>query len=626
MKKLIFFILLAMPGIASADQTILWIPYHSAVISEVLKIAENNENIKLTIALDQISPAIEKRIKTLEERGQIEVALRIPHDPIIPLLYYPNSKQVSWENKPPKAALPDDAPYFMGLRIGTAMDNARKNLKRRPQGLVLQPGTLMKDYFPLAKGIGIKWIASGSFYYYEEESEENSEEGTNAEAGTDNEAGTATPAEGNNAGQSYTQTESVPETQGNIYENQENAEEAMQEEEPIEATIAEVSGIKVLPFTAYNENQENEAEEFLVFDETAEEDPGPIRKALKDYLSKLSVKTVTASEAAENAVAAETDAEELAKAAQPWTAGGYDRWAEKRNQMGALVAMSQTRNELMKYLNSKAGNMKEASPAFNAYYEAENSRKLMNLGSTDKSTAKDTEIALRASLSNVYSIMGKTAPHWALSSLSDAGTGRNTAYMRIAMKQTGFEIKNDQTKPVFETIPANLPETVDPYKLWKLKTFKVEVNKNNLIFRFTPEAINNSGSHLSGFSHIALDLYIDMNHRVNAGSAAALPGRPMKIGAEDSWEYAMEISPSAVYLYRSTSMGPKQLGKYRARVQGGAITVTIPSTVLRGTPRKWGYVAFMLVPQDSGRFAIADTLGTRKSSKNIYAVRPSITD
>ncbi|MBO4556117.1 MAG: hypothetical protein J5706_05095 [Elusimicrobiales bacterium] len=91
---------------AYAAQTILWIPYHSSAINEGLKILEANENLKITIALDQISPAMEKRIKALEEKGQLEVALRLPSDPVIPLLYYPNSDLVSWEKKPAKSALP----------------------------------------------------------------------------------------------------------------------------------------------------------------------------------------------------------------------------------------------------------------------------------------------------------------------------------------------------------------------------------------------------------------------------------------------------------------------------------------------------------------------------------------
>lgn len=612
MKRILFALLMLIPGIAAADQTILWIPYHSAAINEIIKILEADENIKLTAAIDQVSAPMEKRLKALEEQGRLEIALRIPGDPVIPLFYYPNSELVNWDKKPVKSALPDDAPFFMGLRIGTAMENARKKLKRHPVGIVLPPGSLMKDYFPLAKSIGIKWIASGPFYESDEEDTGETAEENSQPAGS--------VAEDNSARQA---PPSITESAESMTENSEDTGE--ESEETTEASIAEVNGVKVIPFTPYSEGLEISGEEFIVFDETAEEDPGPVRRALKQYLTGLSVNTRTAADIAENSVAAEIEAGEISKSAQPWTVN-YDRWAARRNQVGALVAMSQTRNELMKYLNSKAGNMKEAMPAFDAYYKAENSRTFLNLGSENKNTAHDSELAMRGALTGVFSTMGKNPPSWSLSSLSDAGTGRNTAYMRIAMKNTGFEIKNDQKKPVFEQMPAGLPETVDPYKLWKLNSFNVEVKNNNYIFRFTPGAINNSGSYLSGFSHIAIDLYIDVNHRVNAGASDMLPGRPMKLSAEDSWEYALEISPNAVYLYRSTSMGPKQLGKYRARVQGGAVTVTIPGTVLRGTPRKWGYVALMMVPQDSQRFSVADTLSSRTAGRSIYAVRPSESD
>ena len=101
-----------------------------------------------------------------------------------------------------------------------------------------------------------------------------------------------------------------------------------------------------------------------------------------------------------------------------------------------------------------------------------------------------------------------------------------------------------------------------------------------------------------------------------------LPGRPMKMSAEDCWEYALEITPSAAYLYRSTSQGPKQIGKYRPRAQAGAITVSVPSSVLRGTPRAWGYAALMLIPLDGNKYAAADTLSSSIYANTIYAVRP----
>ena len=45
MKRILFALLMLIPGIAAADQTILWIPYHSAAINEIIKILEADENI-----------------------------------------------------------------------------------------------------------------------------------------------------------------------------------------------------------------------------------------------------------------------------------------------------------------------------------------------------------------------------------------------------------------------------------------------------------------------------------------------------------------------------------------------------------------------------------------------------
>lgn len=640
MKKIILYLtILFLPNCAHADNTLLWIPYHYSAINDVIKVLEQNPSAKLTIALDQIPKIMETRIKLLEDEGRLEIALRIPGDPPIPLLYYPNSQYTVWKNKPTKTALPDDNPYFMGLRLGLAVDNARKSLKRKPKGLVLPPGGIVPDYFPLAKALGIKWLACGLFNYtddvnlFPEEVELSSSTLIDVNAQTAKETKDITPTvpdieiSRQSIDLTNINSQNADGKTDNISTETLKTEDSglpAEEDTETETVIANVNGINVVSFSSYSLTSQDLQNSTIVFDETSEEDPTALRNALKQMLSVQDNKTSTVSDLIENSPAADVSLEIIAKIVLPWTED-YSRWAAKKSQIGALAALAQTRNDLMRFLNSKHGNLPSARPAFDAYFYAEEGRKFMNLGSDVFETERDSEIELRSALANAYRLMEKTPPQWALSSLADAATGESTAAMRITSGSNWFEVKNDQNPPKFEKMPDKLPEKVDPYALWKLQKFKVEILAKNIVFRFTPLALNNSGTFPSGFSHIAADVYIDVNNRPNAGSVKMLPGRNLKIFPENAWEYAIEIHPNATYLYKHTSQGAVTIGAYKAKAKGGEITVTIPRTALRGNPLLWGYAVAMLVPQESNKMSIADTIALNVSQGYIYTVNPSQT-
>ena len=143
-----------------------------------------------------------------------------------------------------------------------------------------------------------------------------------------------------------------------------------------------------------------------------------------------------------------------------------------------------------------------------------------------------------------------------------------------------------------------------------------------IVFRLYPLALENSGNLPSGFGHVALDLYIDINRRVRAGRTRPLNGRPFRFSSESAWEYALEIAPEKAVLYAAVSKRPVVIGTFPVKAEDGAITVRVPRSVLKGNPLFWGYAALMLAPKEGDGLGVTDYLAAGISGGYIRAVRP----
>lgn len=537
-----------------AQQTILWIPSDRQAASEIIGILEANRELRLTAAFAELPKDIEERVWKLEKDGRLELALRAAGDPPLPLLYAPASEEVKWAGKPSTAALTNDQ-YFLGLRLGRARDAALRSMKKFPAGLVNPPGGLAAGYFPLARAMGIKWLACGPL------------------------ASTA-------------------------------------------AAVLEADGVYAVPFAGFSTAAPAGAA-FTVFDETSETDPAPLRAMLAARLTAPAPqKYLTVSEALRQASSARAAPEEIARLAAPWS-GDYTAWASAPAQAGALAAFAKARADLMLHLNSFQGNYKPAAAAFDEYFSAEEGGKLRALAQAGTDQGRETEIEIQNSLGNAYRLMQKTPPPWVFSSLSDAATSaERTDKPAITAGNGGFEIINVYRKP---EIPPGAPQpskTADPYKIWRLSSLKVTPGADDIAFSFSPGELENPGRYPSGFSHIRLDLYIDINHRPRAGMSRPLDGRPLRLFPDNAWEYALEITPDRAVLYTVTPKGPVPAGTFQPKAENGAVTVRVPRAALKGSPLLWGYAALLLAPKDAKNFTITDYIAAGISNGYIYAVRP----
>jgi hypothetical protein len=543
--------LLLFPAALAAQQALLWVPAGQEGVSDIVGVLEGDKDLRLTAAFDGLPKGLEDRVKKLEKDSRLELALRPAGDPPLPLLYYPASSAVKWAAKPSTAAMTSDQ-YFLGLRLGLARDAALKEYKKVPAGLVATPGGLVADYFPLARAMGIKWLACGPL------------------------ASTA-------------------------------------------AATLEAGGVAAVPFSLARSSAA--AGPFLVFDETSAADPAGVRAWLAAALKAPGrQKLLTVSEALKTATSTAAAPADIEAAAAPWS-GDYTAWASSAAQAGALAALAKTRADLMLYVNSFQGNYKPAAPAFAEYFSAEEGARLLALGRAADGD-NETERGIQDALGNVYRIMQKPPPPWLFSGLADAAApGQQEEKLAVTVKNGGFEITNIPRKPELPEQAPLLPGS-DPYKVWKLSSMKVEISADNLVFSFTPGELQNPARSPSGFGVIRLDIYIDINHRARAGMTRPLDGRPLRLFPEDAWEYALEITPARATLYTVTPRGPVRAGFYPARAEGGAVTVRVPRTALRGSPLLWGYAALLLAPKGANGLMITDYIASDVANGYIYDVRP----
>ncbi len=544
------------PARAGAQQALLWIPSTTAGIEEIVSILEENKDLRLTAALTELPESASLRLDILQKDGGLELALRPEWDPPLPLLYYPSLETVKWEGKPAAPAFAGDDRQFLMFRLGRARETSEKNFKKAPDGLVIPPGGLVEDYFPLARAIGVKWLACGPL------------------------SSTA-------------------------------------------AAVFEAGGVTAVPFTPYPGAAAGGGLSFTVFDETSAEDAALVRAGLEKELRGAGRgETLTVSEALKIAPSSASSPSGIAAMSSPWS-GDYTVWASTPLQRSALAALARTRSDLMLYLNSRGGDYSSAKPAFDAYFAAENGEKIRSLASGDMEARREAETAMRDSLGNAYHLMHRTPVKWSFSSLGDAvEAAEDQERLRIVSGPGGFEIRNVSRKPELPLTGPPLPEGADPEKIWKLDKFKVEKLPDTIVFRLSPLALDNSGNLPSGFGHIALDLYIDINRRVRAGRTRPLNGRPLRFSSESAWEYALEINPGKAVLYAAVSKKPVIIGTFPVKAEDGAITVRVRRSVLKGNPLLWGYAALMLAPKEGKELAVTDYIAAGISGGYIRAVRP----
>ncbi|MFB0526058.1 MAG: glucodextranase DOMON-like domain-containing protein [bacterium] len=130
-----------------------------------------------------------------------------------------------------------------------------------------------------------------------------------------------------------------------------------------------------------------------------------------------------------------------------------------------------------------------------------------------------------------------------------------------------------------------------------IREFSVSEGPEYVILKIKLGIIENPWNSPSGLSLQIVDVYIDLNNRIGAGSMQLLPGRNAYTRAEDAWEYAISVDGWQQTMYKIDSAGkPVKLTDLEMRVNSttGEVTIYVPRKLIRGDPRNWGYLPMVL--------------------------------
>lgn len=586
MKKTIFFAFAILTAAAAfsreeptAPKALLWIPEEGSGWEETLVALSSRPDFHLTIAVSSATQAGLSMLKSLVSKGQVETAMRLSGDPVLPVLFYPNNPGVKWKNRN-EAAQWSDRPDEMVSRLSTARDKHVRFFREQPAGWAPEAGGIIPDMLPAVKALGIKWTASGPVSY------------SSACAGVS----------------------------------------ASGEIQIVPFALADSS--------SSFDCQESTGPCFLALDETLGKKSGTrdLLISLASGTASSRAGWLTVSEAIAASSGSPCSVETATAAVlSPWT-GDYSPWAGSPEQYAALTNLNKTRQALDSYITSGQAGPRTVKILSEEFMDMESGSRFMRLAGTSPEDAGEAELEFQSGLSGIYRQIGKPIPASIFRPLAEVAASETASVSSARpVMQSGpswITIQNPDKQLIIPRQAASLPQGADPSKIWKLNSISLNWDDNSLKIMIRPAQTDNAGNAPGGFSHILADIYMDMNHRQGSGISSFLSGRKARTSPEDAWEYAVVIHGWKASLFKASPRGPVLTGSFMPRLDpsSGEISVEIPREKIKGNPLLWGYVAAVMAlknheePEASpvsaaSEDAIIDAVSSERIRDSFYALR-----
>ena len=283
----------------------------------------------------------------------------------------------------------------------------------------------------------------------------------------------------------------------------------------------------------------------------------------------------------------------------PWT-GDYDPWVGQPLKRAAWKLLASVAHTLDTLQGTGTIPAKTIDAAGRQLLDAEGGRFVLNLDSRFAAAVREADDReFRVALSGVFRILSQPVPEDLQRPLVPAG-GEATTDETADAVQSGEDwiaFRNPPGKSVAPwPLPAKLSAEQAP-SLFDLQRFAVAWDTATVSFSITVATVADPLATRAGFSWLMTDIYVDMNHRIGAGSTALLPGREAMAEARDAWEYAISVSGFGGRLYRAGPEGQMALldeVPVRLSTATATVAVDVPASILRGNPKKWGYIVAAL--------------------------------
>jgi hypothetical protein len=284
----------------------------------------------------------------------------------------------------------------------------------------------------------------------------------------------------------------------------------------------------------------------------------------------------------------------------------FTPWVGDTEENRAWDLLGMARQAVDDYQNSGTADLKTLDLAKRAIHSAQNGDYFYRFGmEKDAERGADLVRDFTATLAQVYQITGLPVPPEIRGGFTGKGLGTGEGeeldhvFERDGSTLRWRDAANDDRGPGDYFYPTGAQF---PTGAWDLLSFEVRPRNESVTFVFSFTALPNPGQAPAGFSFPLVDLYIDINHSVGAGSQEFLPGRPGMAEALDAWEYALSIDGWGARFYQHVPRrGAQSIASFSAKkISGRSFSVTVPRRYFRGDPDAWGYAVVVMGRSSTG--------------------------
>lgn len=636
MKKLLTFIALffafGMPAKADTAVALLWIPSPlNNTWDKVFSQAASSNNFNFTIAVydKMISAATKKKITSLTDSKQIEIALRIKYDPVLPLLYIPSSPSVTWEGK--NGGLWDDRVDEAGLRIFDAYTQYENYFRQTPKGFVPAMGAVTSEIINILDAYSIRWTATAPMLNTISE-DVKKRENVNVIA--------------------FNQISSMDDFDALLAQNLEKPAIfiVIDESDPT-LDIGKARGLFLEMLNTAKNNEltwltVNEAlnvielssqealKEFLAPQENEQQDP--LLAALPEHTDAYADETNAAlfeNPVQDNLLSQGTQAEQPQENKPeeiyiPWSRT-YDAWAANPVQKEAIryAAKAVLAYSLLK--NSSSLNRATMANADELIHQIEDNDNYFKLG--NPTTRAHAEATIKNYITQLYRLMSKPVPAGLLQPFSESGEQEaQKGVIQLEYTQNSILFTNARKNITLPPEFTKVDETDQPQDAFEIAT--LEIRWTNLDLTFTVTVHDHSIDMFTKYAdRFLIDIYIDQNKRAGFGLKNLLKDRNLITSNDNPWEYAVSFDTKTAKLYQSAQNAPVYLRSFHVETTYNQISATIPRYLVRGTPLNWAYMMLEMVKDESkdsemylhpmmfdGDRAYVDYMALDKTGRSLY--------
>ena len=317
-----------------------------------------------------------------------------------------------------------------------------------------------------------------------------------------------------------------------------------------------------------------------------------------------------------------------------WMKDGFSAWVGGPKQNAAWNLLLQARETVEKYKNSGQAEIKILDPVFEEIYTCEAGENFLYFGEyLKKEDSEKVELIFRLRLINIYRLLGHPIPQELFSPLTSFSF---LGSLLAEEEETKIEInENEKIFSLFDRKGDSLDENIDLEKFSAQEVF-TDLGEEEIVFSFTsavkekvkptvisvesavPYNVEPSTPIEEVMPKFFIDLYIDLNNRVGAGSSPLLPLRKSCTLPENAWEYCLSIEVSSpevkeARFYRAKENNlVEEIARFPLVEESSPtwkkFSVPIPKKILSGSPFNWSYLVAIFKQENNSQMQIVDLL------------------